>query len=270
MLCLAGGVALNAVANARIARDAGFDSVYVHPAAGDAGGALGAALARSPDRKNERLETAAMGLAARPEEALALARDLGLRAERVSDPAKLAAERIADGSVIGFVAGRNEWGPRALGHRSILAPAGPESIKKRLYRAVKEREPFRPFAPATLASRAHELFDELHEPMTRFMTTTARVRAPDSPELGAVVHIDGSARVQTVDEASSPALHRVLEELEKHSGGRAVLNTSLNASREPMCLSAMDAVSFLLEHPLDMMLIEDVAVYRPTPSGGGG
>jgi carbamoyltransferase len=267
LLCLAGGVALNAVANARIAREAGFDAVYVHPAPGDAGGALGAALMRSPDRKNERLTTAALGIAARPDEALELAQSLGLDAARVSDPEKLAAERIAAGEIVGFVSGRNEWGPRALGHRSILAPAGPEAVRKRLYRAVKEREPFRPFAPATLSTRANELFEGIHEPMTRFMTTTAQVRDPKSPELGAVVHVDGSARVQTVDEESSPGLFRVLHELEKHSGGRAVLNTSLNASHEPMCLSAMDAVSFMLEHPLDLMLVEDVAIRRPAPSG---
>ncbi|MEO7112406.1 MAG: carbamoyltransferase C-terminal domain-containing protein, partial [Polyangiaceae bacterium] len=148
---------------------------------------------------------------------------------------------------------------------SILAPAGPQSMRERLYRAVKEREPFRPFAPAALASRANELFDHIHEPMTRFMTTTAVVRDPDAAELGAVVHADGSARVQTVDEATSPALFGVLTALERR-GHRAVLNTSLNASHEPMCLSSMDAISFLLQHPIDTMIIGDVRLRRP--SGG--
>jgi carbamoyltransferase len=127
---------------------------------------------------------------------------------------------------------------------------------------VKEREPFRPFAPAALASRAAEMFDQIHLPMTRFMTTIARARAPDDPELAAVVHVDGSARLQTVDEESAPELHRVLAALERQSGRRAVLNTSLNASHEPMCLSAMDAIAFLLQHPVDAMVIEDVAVRR--------
>jgi carbamoyltransferase len=261
-LCLAGGVALNAVANARIAAEAGFDHVYVHPAAGDAGGALGAALLRSNDRVMAPLKTAALGVRASPEEALEISRELGLEAERVSDPAEFVAERLAAGEVVGLVAGRSEWGPRALGQRSLLAPAGPESVRRRLHRAVKEREPFRPFAPAALASRAAEMFDQIHLPMTRFMTTIARARAPDDPELAAVVHVDGSARLQTVDEESAPELHRVLAALERQSGRRAVLNTSLNASHEPMCLSAMDAIAFLLQHPVDAMVIEDVAVRR--------
>ena len=262
-LCLAGGVALNAVANARIARESGFDHVYVHPAAGDAGGALGAALARSEDRVLAPLATAALGLRASPDEALALSRELGLEAECVDAPAVFVAERIARGEVVGFVAGRSEWGPRALGQRSLLAPAGPEPVRRRLHRAVKEREPFRPFAPAVLARRAGELFDGIHLPMTRFMTTTARALRPDDPELGAVVHVDGSARVQTVDEESAPELCRVLVALEAITGQRAVLNTSLNASQEPMCLSAMDAIAFLLQHPVDAMVIEDVVVRRP-------
>jgi carbamoyltransferase len=139
-------------------------------------------------------------------------------------------------------------------------------VRERIHRAVKEREPFRPFAPAVLASRAHELFDGVHLPLTRFMTGTARAKEPGDPRLGAVVHVDGTARVQTVDEKSAPALEKVLRALEARTGDCVVLNTSLNAVGEPLCATAMDAVAFFLGRPVDALVIEDVAIVRP-PGG---
>ena len=260
-LCLAGGVALNAVANTRLLEV--FDHVYVHPAAGDAGGALGAALARCPPASPRALASAALGLAAQPAEALTLARELGLSATAVDDPALLAAGTLAEGGTVAFVAGKNEWGPRALGHRSLLAPAGPGRVKDRIHRTVKEREPFRPFAPAVLVENAGRHFEGVHAPLARFMTGTARAIRPDDEALGAVVHVDGSARVQTVDERNATELSRVLRALEAINGATVILNTSLNAAGEPMVLSALDAVVFAAHRPIDLLLVEDVAVTKP-------
>lgn len=258
-LCLAGGVALNAVANARLTEV--FERVYVHPAAGDAGGALGAALDAAGGSARSKLRSAALGLPVDAAEASSLARTLGLEVRRVADPAALVAEQLARGRVVAFVAGRDEWGPRALGQRSLLAPAGPAEVRAELHRTVKEREPFRPFAPAALAERAGELFDEVHEPTARFMTSVCRLKAVD-PRLGAVVHVDGTARVQAVYEDSAPDLHRVLRSLHDSHGVDAILNTSLNAVGEPLCSTAMDAIAFYLAHPVDALVVEDLLITR--------
>lgn len=260
-LCLAGGVALNAVANARLLEV--FDHVYVHPAAGDAGGALGAALLRDPPRSPRALASAGIGLPPDRGEALTLARELGLHAETVSDPAALAAETIAAGGTVAFVTGKSEWGPRALGHRSLLAPAGPERVKDRIHRTVKEREPFRPFAPAILDERADAVFEGVHRPLSRYMTGVARAHDPSDDHLGAVVHVDGTVRVQTVDEENAPELARVLRALKDRDGSDVILNTSLNAAGEPMVLSALDAVVFAAHRPIDLLLVDDVAVTKP-------
>jgi carbamoyltransferase len=266
-LCLAGGVALNAVANARVAAEAGFDRVFVHPAAGDAGGAVGAAFlgARELGDAIDRapLATAALGVAVDAGRALDVAKELGLEARRVDDGAALAAQAVAAGELVAFAAGRSEWGPRALGQRSLLAPAGPEEVRHRIHRAVKEREPFRPFAPAACLDRAEASFSAVHPTMTRFMTTVSRARDEGDETLGAVVHVDGTARLQTVDETSAPALHRVLRALEARSGATAVLNTSLNAVGEPLCATELDAIAFFVERPVDLLIVDDVAIRRP-------
>ncbi|MGB1277495.1 MAG: carbamoyltransferase N-terminal domain-containing protein, partial [Nannocystaceae bacterium] len=150
-LCLAGGVALNAVANARLARESGFESVYVQPAAGDAGGALGAAVIGSLDLGDPRppaLHTAALGPAIAPTRAYDLAHELGLACTRVEDPAQAIAQAIVDQKIVAYASGRVEWGPRALGQRSILADPTARRTRERINRAIKHREVFRPFAPA--------------------------------------------------------------------------------------------------------------------------
>jgi carbamoyltransferase len=156
------------------------------------------------------------------------------------------------------VDGRSEWGPRALGHRSLLAPAGPVSVRERLHRAVKEREPFRPFAPAAGASVAAARFDGVSPSLARFMTGVARARDPHDPALGAVVHVDGTARLQLVEDDAS-LLARVLALVP----GGVVLNTSLNAAGEPLCESALDAIAFFQDRPIDALVIGDVIVRRP-------
>jgi len=258
-LCIAGGVALNAVANARIAREAGFARVFVQPAAGDAGGALGAAILGALDAGDARpdpLDSALLGLPVDAARAESLARQLGLTVERVADPARRAADDLSANRIIGVASGRFEWGPRALGARSLLAPADDPAVRERINRSIKHREPFRPFAPAVLAARAAEHFDGEPDDMTPFMTTVRGVRDPQAHP--AVTHVDGTARVQTVTEASAPFLAAVLE-----AGAPVVLNTSLNGAGDPIAASAEDCIAFAVSHAIDALYVEDLRIETP-------
>lgn len=262
-LCLAGGVALNVVANARIAREAGFSRVAVHPAPGDAGGALGAAVLGAlalGDPRPAPLLDAALGPAVDAARGVEVARALGLEVRSVEDPAAAIAERLGRGEVVGLVSGRVEWGPRALGQRSLLADPALPGTRDRINRAIKHREPFRPFAPSVLAASAADHFDDAPSDLTRFMTTVCRVR---DASLGAVTHEDGTARVHTVEGAGT--LARVLEARRARGEKPVVLNTSLNGRGEPICTSAEDALGFLLSHPIDALYIEDVEIVRGSP-----
>jgi carbamoyltransferase len=264
-LCLAGGVALNAVANARIAREAGFEEVFVPPAAGDAGGALGAALLGSRDLHDPRppaLATAALGEAFDGGAAVDLARALGLSPVDAPDPAAAVAARIAAGQVVAVCRGRFEWGPRALGQRSLLADARRAQSRERLNRVVKQREPFRPFAPAVTAAATPTYFEGAPNAMTPFMTTVARVVPERAAALPAVVHVDGTARVQTVTAESAPDLAAILAAVERETGTPIVLNTSLNGAGEPIVAGPVDALAFFLQHPVDAMLIGDALLER--------
>ncbi len=262
-LCLAGGVALNAVANARVLRDAGFSRAFVQPAAGDAGGALGAAILGAMDLGDPRpapMTTAALGEEVRAGEAEALAASLGLRAEPLGDAPRALADLLERGKIVAVARGRFEWGPRALGQRSILALPRGEGARERLNRVIKKREPFRPFAPAVLASRAADFFEGAPDDMTPFMTTVRPVRADRLDDVRAAVHVDGTARVQTVD--AGGALAPLLDELARRGLPPVVLNTSLNGPREPIAASATDAVAFLLAHPVDALVCGDTLVTR--------
>lgn len=272
-LCMAGGVALNAVANARIARQSGFKDVFVHPAAGDAGGALGAAIWGAMQRGDKRplpLESAALGLCVDAGAAMELAGLLGLRSKRVDDPALFAARQIEKGSIFAHCAGRFEWGPRALGPRSILADPSDVNVRERLNRAIKKREPFRPFAPAVLAEKSVEWFEGPPDSMTPFMTTVRPVLEHAREKLGAVTHVDGTARVQTVTNLSSPALYSILKHLDSIRGLPIVLNTSQNGAGEPIVAEAKDAIAFFMAHGTDGMLIEDVWIQKPDEFKKGG
>jgi carbamoyltransferase len=264
-LCLAGGVALNAVANARLERESGFDRIFVHPAAGDAGGALGAAIVGAIELGDPRpspMTTAALGLPIDPAAALQLAQQLGLHVTTMSEPSSTVAKLIGAGKIVGFCHGRFEWGPRALGQRSILAnPADPES-RERLNRAIKRREPFRPFAPAVLREHAAEYFRDAPSDLTPYMTTVCPIEDSYRDQLSSVRHIDGSARVQTVDTASAPALAAVLHELNNIIGMPIALNTSLNGAGEPIVGNEVDALGFLLSHPIDAIVIHDLLITR--------
>jgi carbamoyltransferase len=266
-LCLAGGVALNAVANARLLREAGFARVFVQPAAGDAGGALGAAILGSlelGDRRPSPLTIAALGVPISAARTAELAHQLGLTVRPLADPARDVAQKLDDGAVLAFCHGRSEWGPRALGMRSILASPRDPEVREKLNRAVKRREPFRPFAPAVLAEAAAAFFDAPDPDMTPFMTTVCRVRA-EARGLAAVTHVDGSARVQTVTAASSPALHAVLAALGAGGAPPIALNTSLNGAGEPICARELDALGFLMSHPIDGLVVDELLITRGNP-----
>lgn len=263
-LCLAGGVALNAVANARLARASGFARIFVQPAAGDAGGALGAAILGAIELGDPRpapLASAALGLPIRAAAAAELAGALGLTCRTLAEPARDVAALLDRGDVLAFCTGRFEWGPRALGQRSILASPRDPEVRDKLNRVVKRREPFRPFAPAVPRADAARYFDTDGDDLTPFMTTVAAVRA-GATGLAAVTHVDGTARVQTTTATSSPALHEVLLALGAGGAPPILLNTSLNGAGEPIVARELDALGFLLAHPIDGLVVDDLLITR--------
>jgi carbamoyltransferase len=266
-LCLAGGVALNAVANARILRESGCARLFVPPAAGDAGGALGAAILGAIERGARRpapLRSAALGASISNDEARELCGALGLSAQAVDDPIESAAALLARGKVVAFARGRDEWGPRALGQRSILAAPFEVDTRERINRVIKRREPFRPFAPAVSTLAAPAWFEGAPNDMTPFMTTVCDVREREA--LAAVTHVDGTARVQTVDAASAPDLAEVLLAFERHASRPVLLNTSLNGAGEPIVSTATDAIAFFLGHAVDAMIVGDLLLEREAKS----
>ncbi|CAL9343447.1 carbamoyltransferase family protein [Streptomyces sp. enrichment culture] len=261
LLTLAGGVALNCVANARIAREGPFSRVWVQPAAGDAGTALGGAMllaARAGD------EVAPMGGADlgrdwSDAELGAWLKTAAVPFDRPPDIAATVAEALADNAIVAWFQGRSEYGPRALGHRSLLAHPGHAGNLERL-NDVKGREQFRPVAPMVLAERAAEIFTgQLPSPYMLFVHEVApewRERVP------AVVHVDGTARIQTVDRDAEPLVARMLEEFERRTGLPVVVNTSLNTAGRPMVDDPRDALECFGSTPVDLLAIGPYAVRR--------
>jgi carbamoyltransferase len=262
-LAFAGGVALNCVANSWLLEHGPFEEIWVQPAAGDAGTALGAALAVS----------AGLGDEPRPMASAALGRhwsDDGLRDaldearvpyEEVGDPVPAVAEALAANAVVAWFHGRSEFGPRALGHRSLLAHPGHAENVDRL-NAVKGRESFRPVAPAVLLDRAAEIFEGGPLP-SPFMLFTHRVRPEWRARIPAVVHVDGTARVQTVDAAQEPLFARLLDEFERLTGLPALVNTSLNTAGRPMVDDPRDALECFGSSPIDLLSLGNNLVRRP-------
>ncbi|HEX2049192.1 MAG TPA: carbamoyltransferase C-terminal domain-containing protein [Actinomycetota bacterium] len=265
ILTLAGGVALNCVANSRLWRESPFETIWVQPAAGDAGTALGAALYAAHEGGDtvEPMRTTALGRSwddAALERALRTAR---VPYERPDDVARAVAEVVARDGVVAWFQGRSEWGPRALGHRSLLANATRAANLERL-NDVKGREQFRPVAPMVLAERAHELFDgPLPSP---YMLFTHRVRPAWRDRIPAVVHVDGTARVQTVDAADEPLVARMLAAVERLTGVPVVVNTSLNTAGRPMVDDPRDALECFGSSPIDALVMGPFLVRRPGSS----
>ncbi len=266
-LCMAGGVALNCVANGRIRREGPFARLFVQPAAGDAGGALGAAALAHLELAGERPDAVPMrhtGFGPRfaAEEVAGLLTAAGVEAEdfRGREPALLAAtaERLGRHRVVGWLHGAMEFGPRALGARSILAHPGDPGARERVNRHVKKRESFRPFAPSVLAEHAAEHFALDHP--SPFMLETCEVRSPLA--LPAVTHVDGSARPQTVDATTQPRFAALLAAFHRRTGYPLLLNTSFNVRGEPIVCSPVDALLCMGRAGLDALVLEDFLIDR--------
>jgi carbamoyltransferase len=260
-LTMAGGVALNCVANARLVAESPFEEIWVQPAAGDAGTALGGALHVAAARGDRvtGMSTAALGRSWNDEELAAWLVTADLPYERPGDLAAAVAEVIADNGVVAWFQGGSEYGPRALGHRSLLANATRADNLKRL-NDIKGREQFRPVAPMVLAERAAEIFSgQLPSP---YMLFTHRVREPWIDRIPAVVHVDGTARIQTVDAAGEPLVARMLRELERRTGVPVVVNTSLNTAGRPMVDDPRDALECFGSAPIDVLALGPYLVRR--------
>jgi len=269
-LCLSGGVALNSVANYKILRDGPFENVYIHPAPGDDGGSVGAAywaynhLLDQP--RGPALEHAYLGSEHSDADIEAFLKANDIPFEKVDDDRefyKRVAQELADGQVCGWFRGRFEWGPRALGARSIIADPRRAEMKEKLNAKIKFREAFRPFAPSVLEERADEYFEipeaEKHFP-ARFMLYVTPVRDEKRADLPAITHEDGSGRLQTVYKATNPAYHGMIEEFGKLTGVPVVMNTSFNLKGEPIVESPAHAFNTFSLSGMDLLLLNNYIV----------
>lgn len=274
-LCLAGGVALNCTANGRLLRSGMFDGIWVQPAAGDAGGAIGAALAfhylsadnvtRRADTDDDGMHGALLGPACDDEDVRATLERLGARYRWHGDDEFICtvAQALAEGKTVGWHQGRMEFGPRALGARSILANPLLPGMKGHLNRAIKRRESFRPFAPAVMQEHADDWFDI--GTRSPYMLFTCAPR-PGMPAIPAATHVDGSCRLQTVDAAHHPRFHRLLDEFRRLTGCPVLLNTSFNVRDEPIVMTPEDAWRCFRDSGLDLLAIGNFVLHATEQS----
>jgi carbamoyltransferase len=262
-LALAGGTALNCVANTRLAAEGPFRQIWPQPAAGDSGTALGAALTVAAEAGDaiEPMTTAALGRGWSDSEIEQILRTARVGYERPASIAEAAAEVIADNGVVGWFQGRAEYGPRALGQRSLLAhPARADNVER--LNDIKGREQFRPVAPMVLADRAAEIFGRGPLP-SPYMLFVHDVAPEWRDRLRAVTHVDGTARIQTVDSSSNPLVAELLAAFERRTGIPVVVNTSFNTAGRPMVDSPRDALEVFGSAPVDALAIGKFLVRRP-------
>jgi len=257
-LCMAGGVALNCVSNGRIVREGPFENLWVQPAAGDAGGALGAALFVDncvlDNPRKTRMEHAYWGPSFSDEAIRSYLDARGARYRSLPRDEMIAetARRLSDDqAVVGWFQGRLEWGPRSLGSRSILADARNQENWKRVNLKIKFRESFRPFAPAVLAEKAPEWFDIDRE--SPYMLLVCQVR--DGKRIPAVTHVDGSARLQTVTRESHPEFHDLLSAFDERTNCPVLINTSFNVRGEPIVCTPDDAYLCFMRTQMDVLVL---------------
>jgi carbamoyltransferase len=271
-LCMAGGVALNSVANGRILREAGVTDLFIQPAAGDSGAALGAALFVHHQvlghPRGFVMEHAAWGQQHSMDAIRAAAAATGFRAEECRDADQMldrAAELVASGRVIGWHQGRFEWGPRALGQRSILADPRRAEMKDTVNVKIKFREPYRPFAPSVLQEAADRYFDTAGASTqypARFMLLVEPVRPEARSVLPATTHVDNSARLQTVVQSASPLYHDLISRVGQATGVPVVMNTSFNLRGEPIVNTPAEAISTFARSGLDALVMDQLILYK--------
>jgi carbamoyltransferase len=271
-LCVAGGVAYNSVANGRLLRETPFKEIYIQPAAGDSGGAVGAALwvhhVLLQQPRTFVMEHAYWGGGYSEGQIEAALRERGLSAQRLSDDRELldqVAGALADGLVVGWYQGRSEWGPRALGNRSILADPRRADMKLIVNEKIKFREPFRPFAPSILMEAVPEYMDfqepERHYP-AQFMLYVADVRPEKRAVIPAVTHADGTGRMQAVSRKTNPRYAELISRFADRTGVPVVLNTSFNLRGEPMVNTPADAIKTFLASGIDWLVLGDHLVKK--------
>jgi len=286
-LCLAGGTALNCVANGKILKEKIFKSIYIQPAAGDAGGALGAALAayymyfdseRKTDGIHDSMSGAYLGPCYSETEIMSMNKKTKAVFKKYDDfkeLTRIVAEKLAEGNVVGWFQGRMEFGPRALGNRSILGDARNHEMQKKLNLKIKYREGFRPFAPSVLDSDNSEYFDiDADSP---YMLLVAPVKAsrrsplPDDyydlplmdrlyyrrSDVQSITHLDFSARVQTVHRATNQRFYDLIEEFKRQTGYGLVVNTSFNVRGEPIVCTPYDAYRCFMSTEMDYLVVGD-------------
>jgi carbamoyltransferase len=265
-LCMAGGVALNCTLNGKITRETPFEQIYIQPAAYDAGTSLGAALYVRHHMldlpRDVVMDHVYWGLEHSPAECRAALEKTGLEFRELLDPDALALETaklLAQGHILGWFQGRFEWGPRALGNRSINCDPRNPRMKDILNHRIKHRESFRPFAPSVTAESASEYF-ELDQP-SPFMLITCQVRQDKREVIPAVTHSDGSARVQTVTRDANPRYWALLKAFERVTGVPVLLNTSFNEN-EPIVNTPDEAVSCFLRNDMDVLVLGPYLVVR--------
>lgn len=270
-LCLAGGVALNSVANGRILRETPFEEIFVQPSAGDGGGAIGAALygyhmvLGRPRRYV--MEHAYLGKEYSTEDVESFLQERSISYRRFDEEqlARRVVDHLVKGSVIGWFQGRFEWGPRALGNRSIIADPRRAEMKDIVNTKIKFREPFRPFAPSVLLERTGEFFDlpdpARHYP-ARYMLYVVDVKQDKRSPLSAVTHVDGTARLQAVDKRVAPRYHQLIDSFGAVTGIPVILNTSFNLRGEPIVNTPAEAVSTFERSGMDVLVLGNCIVEK--------
>lgn len=259
-LALAGGVALNCTANGHLMRSGKFDEIYIQPAAGDDGSALGAALCRSAiagEVRNRRMPVPFLG----PEHAIQ-ANFEGIYHASLEDACEAAARLIADGRVIAWYRGRMEFGPRALGHRSILADPSRPEMRDRINAMVKMREAFRPFAPAVTVEQVCRWFDAPPGASYPYMIATVDVRDEFRSQLPAITHVNGSARVQTVSADDNREFHTLLRAVGRLTGREMVLNTSFNVKGQPIVNTPREAIDTFWSTGIEYLFLDNLELSK--------
>ena len=271
-LCIAGGVGLNSVANQRILRETPFEELFIQPAAGDGGGALGAALWADNmllgNPRRFRMDHAYWGKEYRASEVRDFLETNKISYQSIEDDDRLmdmVVDRLQQGKVIGWFQGRFEWGPRALGNRSIIADPGNPNMKDIVNTKIKFREPYRPFAPSVLAECAESYFElpnaMQHYP-ARYMLYVVPVRPSKQSLLPAITHVDGTGRLQTVFRGASPRYYKLIERFGQASGVPAVLNTSFNLKGEPIVNTPANAFNTFSKSEMDMLVMGNILVEK--------